>query len=420
MIGQPLLAVGLMLILGYLGGRTVNSLRLPRVSGYLLVGMLVSPSCLNVFSHSLIDEDLQIVTEMGLAVIAYSIGGSLVLERLKRIGSSIIWITFLQAGVSWVFTTGVLIPIMPFLTAFRPPIYELYNTHLPMALLIGAICVATASGAILAIINELKASGPFTVTLLGVIALSYGLTVILFTLAEALSQVLAKPSSVSWIEMLANTLKGIGLSVLLGVIAAVILLMIARLVRRREAMLMIVLGAILSTSGVAASLGLSSLLADMTIGFLAANLEPRRNDFFIVIEPIEEPLFGLFFGMAGAQIDLEVLKSAGPLAMTIMIVRMIGKYFGTWAGATISHAASSVRNYLGLGLSPQAGWTVGLVLISEKIFPIPMVGKVLVNAVVGSVIISQLICLPLVRYSLMKAGETLEQRRAHEDRSGSE
>lgn len=405
MVTHPILAVGILLILGYWGGRIANSVKLPRISGYVVVGMLLSPSFSNILSHRLIDEDLYIITEMALGIIAYSIGGSLVYNRLKRLGKSILWITFFQAFGAFSLTTAFLIPTMPFLTGLLGPEYDLPGTYLPMALVIGAISVATAPAAVLAIIAELKARGPFTSTLLGIIALGEGLAIIIFSLAATAAHVLIDPGATSLIKMLGEAVAEIVLSFLLGILAGMVLKLMARHVRRREAILMLILGVLFSTIGVAALIGISSLLASTIVGFIIVNWERRHHDFFLVVERIEEPLFGLFFGLAGAHIDLGLLKSAGLLAIAIVIVRITGKQFGTWAGAKISRAPKNVRSYLGLGLFPKAGVTIGLVLMAEEIFPLPLVANILVNAVIGSVIINELIAPPLVKYALLKAGE---------------
>ena len=406
MVTHPLLAVGLLLILGYWGGRAANALKLPRVSGYLVAGMLLSPSFSNILSRRLIDRDLYIITEMALGIIAYTIGGSLVFERLKRLGKSIVWITLSQAGGAFLLTAAFLIPAMPFLTGLRGSGYDLIGTYLPMALVIGAISIATAPGATLAIITELKASGPFTTTLLGVIALDDGLAIIFFALAGTAAHALINPGAVPWMTMVVGALGEIGFSLLLGILAGMVLKCMARLVRRREALLMVILGTLFSTSGAAALLGLSPLLANMVMGFIIVNLELRHHDFFLVVEEIEEPMYGLFFGLAGAHIDLGLLKSAGLLAIAIVVARVTGKLLGTWAGAKISQAPKNVRRYLGLALLPKAGVTIGLVLIAREIFPLPLVASILVNAVIGSVIINELIAPPLVKYALLKAGET--------------
>jgi Kef-type K+ transport system membrane component KefB len=206
--------------------------------------------------------------------------------------------------------------------------------------------------------------------------------------------------------MLGEAVAEIGFSLLLGALAGIVLKYTASMVRRREALLMVILGAVFCTSGIAASLNISPLLPNMVLGFIIVNLHRGRHDLFLVVEQIEEPLFGLFFALAGARIDLGVLKSAGLLALAILAARMSGKQLGTWVGAKISNTPRNVGKYLGLGLFPQAGVTIGLVLIAEEIFPATPVASILVNAIIGSVIINELIAPPLLKYALLKAGES--------------
>ena len=408
MITYPLLAVGLLLILGYWGGRAANLIKLPRVSGYLLAGILLSPSTFNILDRQLVNEDLYVVTEMALAIIAYTIGGSLIIQRLKRLGGMILWVTLSQAVGALLLTTAVLTLTLPLLTDLSGPEHNMLRTYLPMALVIGAISVATAPAAAIAIVSELKARGPFTATLLGVIAIDDGLAIIFFVLAAAAAHFMIDPGSVPWMQMMGGAIAEIAFSFLLGIVAGTVLKFMARLVRRREALLMIILGTIFITTGIAAVFKLSALLANMIVGFIIVNFERRHHDFFLVIEQIEEPLFGLFFGLVGAHMDLQVLRFAGLLSIVILVTRITGKQLGTWAAARTCQAPENVRKYLGLGLFPQAGVTVGLVLMAREIFCVPEVASIVVNAVIGSVIINELITPPLVKYALIKAGETFK------------
>jgi Kef-type K+ transport system membrane component KefB len=405
MIDQPLIAVGLLLLLGWWGGRAANALKLPRVSGYLVAGMLASPSLTGLFTRQVVVQDFAILTDIALGVIAYSIGGSLVYNRLKRLGKSILWITVSQGVGAFVVTVAALLPALAWVCRFQGPEYTFLGTYLPMALIIGAISLATAPGAVLAIISELQATGPFTTILLGVIALDDGLAIIFYALAATLAQMLVSPTDTSWLATAGWPFLEITLSVLLGVLAGSYLKFMSRWVRRREALLMVILGTIFLIYGVAKTLHLSALLANMVLGFFVVNLERRHQDFFLVVEQIEEPLFGLFFCVAGAHLDLQAFLAAGFLIPIIMVARMAGKQLGAWVGAEVSQAPETVKRYLGLGLLPKAGVTVGLVLIAQDIFS-PPVASLLVNAVIGSVILNELIAPPLVKYALVKAGET--------------
>ncbi len=404
MINHPLLAVGLLLIGSFLGGRVANALKLPRVSGYLVAGMLMSPSFLNILPSSMTSHDLASLTEIALGIIAYSIGGSLVYKRLKQLGKSIAWITVTQATGAFLFTTLCLLFLWPVLTDFTISGVSSKSVTWAVAIVIGAISAATAPGAVLAIISEYRAKGPFTTTLLGVIALDDGLTIIFFAVASTIANILLNPGSVSFFKMAVTPFMEIGLSAFIGVLTGLGLKYGVRIARRSSSVLMLVLGAVCVASGTSIVLHASPLLTNMVMGFIVANWEPRHHQLFHVLEQIEEPIFGLFFSLAGAHFDITVIKQAGLLGLAILIIRVAGKQAGTWLGANLSNAAPAVKKYLGLGLFPQAGVTVGLVLIAEEFLP-SGVSDIVVNAVIGSVILNELIAPPLVTFAFRKAGE---------------
>ena len=101
---------------------------------------------------------------------------------------------------------------------------------------------------------------------------------------------------------------------------------------------------------------------------------------FLVIERIEEVVYAMFFVLAGLHFDLGAMKAAGILALLIVLGRSLGKYFGT-----------------------RAGVTMGLVLLAKRAFP--TFGAIMVNAVLASVIINELIAPLLIKYALFKSGE---------------
>ena len=106
---HTLIALGILFIAGYLGGRCANYLKFPRVTGYIIAGILLSPSLFGLLPGRVVEEEFLIVTDIALAIIAYSIGGSLKLSSLKLLGKSISWITVSQALSAFIFTF-ILIP----------------------------------------------------------------------------------------------------------------------------------------------------------------------------------------------------------------------------------------------------------------------------------------------------------------------
>jgi len=64
-----------------------------------------------------------------------------------------------------------------------------------------------------------------------------------------------------------------------------------------------------------------------------------------------------------------------------------------------------VRKYLPLGLLPQAGVSIGLALAAKEYINDPAAARIMVNAILASVIINELISPLLVKTALIKSGE---------------
>lgn len=380
---HPLVYIGLLLLLSYTGGWIANSLKTPRVTGYLVTGMLLSPSVLGLFNERLVKVELSWITQIALSIIAFSIGGSLGLAKMKRLGKPIVWITLFQALGAFITTTSLLAVLLPIIHYSNTPSGSFWNLYLPVALIVGAISAATAPAAILAIIHEYRATGPFTTVLLGVVALDDALTIILYASAIGVARSLLLGEAFT----LQNLFLVPGLSILIALVTGgafgACLRGLIRFVPRREAMLGVTAGLIFMTSGVAMSLGASPLLGNMMLGFVVANFVAHHEDLFDVMESIEEPIFGMFFTLAGAHLNLAVVKTAGWFALFITMGRFGGKLLGTLIGARISDAPDTVKRYLGFALLPTAGVTVGLVLQVKEALNVPQLSEIMVSGVLG-------------------------------------
>jgi Kef-type K+ transport system membrane component KefB len=318
---------------------------------------------------------------------------------MQRLAKPIAWITLLQSFGAWIFVTVVLAVLGPVLI----PHESFWQTIFPMAVLIGAVSVATAPAATMAIVSELRAKGPFTTTLLAVVGLDDAIAVVVFAIAAGVSRPLVKEAGeLSVYHMLGIPALHIVGSALLGIAFALVLFYVVKLVRAREFLVVVIVGTILLCTGIAGHLGISSLLANLIFGFVIINLA-KRKELNLVVEEFENLIFVLFFVLAGLHFDLSVLEVAGVLAILIVLSRCLGKYLGVRLGATISDASDTVKNYLGLALLPKAGVTIGLILLAAREFP--SFGVIMLNAVLASTIINELIAPPLTKYALLKAGE---------------
>ena len=395
------LAIGVMITVGLLGGVLSNKIKFPRITGYIIVGILLSPSVLNLISPATIAK-LDIITHIALGIIAYLIGASLRMESIRKLGRGIVWITPFQSLGAWLVGTLVIAFVTPLILS--TPGATFMSNYLPMALVIGAMAAATAPAAVMAIIREYKARGPFTTTLLAVVALDDAIAVIAFAIAIGIAQPLVSGSGgVSLYQMLAVPGLEIAKSIGIGTALGFLLVYLNKLIRTRALLLSAVLGIVLLCTGLANFLGVSIIMANMTIGFIVAN-RVADSEPIAVMEGIEEVVFAIFFVFSGMHFDAGIMRTAGILALLIVATRFTGKYVGTRIGATISHAPAVIKKYLGLALLPKAGVTLGLALLAQRTFPI--LGDLIFNGVLASVIINELVAPPLTKYAITKSGES--------------
>ena len=399
---HPLLYLGILILSGYAGGRAAHALNLPRISGYILAGMLLSPSLTGILSVDVLEHDLALITDIALGIIAFSIGGALEYGKLRKLGQTIIVITIVQAFIV-AFLVGVsVIFLFPHLPGAG---IEPGSTLVAVGILLGAICAATAPAAVLGVVHEYKAKGPMTTVLLGIVTLDDGITLVLFSMAAGIAGSLGG-KGVSLVQAgLVEPGKEIMIALLVGSAAGLLLRLMVPVTRRRGALLGLILGTIFITSGIALTLHASSLLACMMLGLVLVNTMNRPEPWFEAVEKVEEPLFAMFFVLAGAHLNIGALAAAGTLAAVIITMRTVGKLGGSYLGAVISAAPTIVKKYLPFGLLPQAGVSIGLVLVAQEYVSDLSAARIMVNAILASVVINELISPLLVKTALIRSGE---------------
>lgn len=401
---NAILAVGIIVIIGLLGGFAARKLKFPTISGYIIIGIIIS--LLHIIPKELINGGLNIITDISLGVIGYLVGGGLYLKKLKKFGKNIAIITPFQALGAWVFVTISVLFLGPFIIRTGVANPGSFYSYLPMAIVLGAISTATAPAATLAIVREYGAMGPFTTTLLAIIILDDAFAIIAYAISLNVAESLITGfQNISWYRMLMIPAIDITGSILLGTALGFGLTYISRFIKKKQQLLAVVVGAIFLCVGVSKALELSSILANMTMGFIVVNMIKDNEDMFGVINNMEVIIFAMFFTLAGAHFDLGVIKTAGILAVVITLARFLGKFVGAKLGGAVSHAPAEVRKYLGFGLFPIAGVTIGLAMLIREHQAFSNIASIMINAILASVIINEIIAPPLTKYAIFKAGE---------------
>ncbi len=417
----PILStIGLVLIFGFLGSRLARKVQLPSVTGYIFAGVVIGKSLLGWVvgePESKTALFLDNISIAALGLIAFSIGAELRFSKLKRMGRNVLPIALLAAlGATVVVAACILLfaALFPGLIIPGEGIFEL----LPLALILGAIASATAPAAILAVINEYRARGPLTDALLATVAIDDVFCIMIFGLIFPVAVALAGASSaLNFTGVVLVPLREIVFSLLLGAAAGLILIFTLRKVKGRGGVLVLILAFILLLSGLAIHYHLSPLLTAMAFGCLIVNISPNNKALFASLRNIEPPLFVAFFTIAGIHLDLGLLAGLGGLGAVYFLARVGGKMGGARLGAAILSSPVAVRKYLGLGLLPQAGVAIGLVIIVQEnayLTTVRLGGQslpdIVTNCILATVALNELIGPLAARFALSRAGEIKESK----------
>lgn len=348
-----LLKLGIVLVVGLVGGKVARIFKLPNVSGYLVAGLFLGPSFFKYISAADVDS-LAVISEVALAVIAFSIGSEFVLKDMLKLGKSIVIITIFEV----IGAIGVVFALMFFV--FKQPF--------AFSIVIASMSAATAPAATLMVIRQYRTDGPLTRTILPVVALDDVLGIMAFGIAMSLAR-LSVGTDISLWRMLTQPIIEIVGSLGLGVVLGLILAFVANKAGDRDELQGTSLAAIAIATGLSSVLGFSPLLTNIVMGTVVVNVMRHSPRVFGSVNDFVAPVYILFFTLAGASLDLRILMSVGIMGLGYILARAGGKILGAYLGARQVEAEDSVRKYLGLALLPQGGISIGLSVLVRQFLP---------------------------------------------------
>lgn len=397
---QLIYALAIILIAALVGGRFATLCRIPRVTGYLLAGLLVGPSFAHIaglpqlISYFALNE-LQIISDIALALILMNIGGQLRTENLRRWKQRIFIFSFTEAMAS-----GVLVGISIFCVNYfivQQVISELTLVHssLLFAVFTGTISIATAPAATLMVIREYEAEGPVTSTVLTLVSLNNLISVFTFSIAAQL--LVSADGSITTI------LYKLAMPLLLGGVFGFMMSIWAQRMELPSEHKILMLGGVSAVAVISQVLGLEPLLSCLALGVILADSSPRWHRLVKSLNEVDYPLYVIFFVLAGANLHIETLAHIGLLGATYVVFRTLGKLIGALHGARLGKFGQREQTWVGMTLLAQAGMAIGLASTLAKLWPEG--GQLIQTIILGSVVIFELIGPIAVRCGLVRAGE---------------
>ena len=393
-------ALAVILIAALVGGRFATFCRIPRVTGYLLAGLLIGPSFAELFhlpqllTHSALEE-LRLISDVALALILMNIGGQLRTENLRRWKQRIFIFSFTEAMFTGLLVGVAIFVANQFMVQQAVAGLSLVQTSLFFGIFTGAISIATAPAATLMVVREYEAEGPVTRLLLTLVSLNNLISVFAFSIAV---QLLVIPGG-----GLFAILYQLCVPLFLGGFFGFILSIWAQRMELPSEYKILLLGGVTAVAVVSRALGVEPLLSCMAFGMILADSSPRWNRLLKALNEVDYPLYVVFFVLAGANLHIDTLANIGFLGIAYVFARLCGKLVGASLGARWGQFGQREQTWVGMSLLAQAGMAIGLAATLSKQWP---EGGQLVEAVIlGSVVIFELIGPIAVRCGLVKAGE---------------
>jgi Kef-type K+ transport system membrane component KefB len=384
-----LLSAGLILLLGFIGARLLKYVRLPSVTAFLLVGILIGPHIFNLVTEEIF-AGADFFTNLVLGIIAFSLGENFRFDKIKEGMKQVIWISIIAALGAWILVAAALII---YFIIIKLPLYP--------ALVLGAAASATAPAATVMVIREYRSSGYLTELLLKVVAIDDAWCLIFAAMAIAFGN--AMRAEVFDIAIIFAGLGEIFGAIIVGALLGYITSFFSRFVTTRDELIILILGFILLNVGISIAFKLSVLLSSMTMGLIVINHARENYKFFEELRSVDTPLYLVFFILSGAHLDFGILYNMGIVGILYVLFRITGKVYGANIGAKISNAPKSAGDWLGLALTPQAGVALGIGLVAKSTFP--DYGNFIFTIIAATTVIFELFGPLLTKYSLQKAGE---------------
>jgi len=397
------LLLAVILIVGFVAAKAGQAFRLPSVTGFIAAGVFLGPSGLNVITAEVTGNELGHFTQIALMLIAFGIGEHLELKRLQITAKTVLSICLADAVVGLILVAGGIF-LVALLTSPGGGEWHIKD-YLVLAIILATVSIATAPGTILFITRECRAVGAMTTTLLQVVAVNNGLSIVLFGVALVLARQVVGADQTILGTILVIVAK-ISFSLLLGIATGLVIDFVIHRLGDRGEMLTAGLALLLLSGEMARLLKLSPLLVGIAIGFTIVNRDRRDVRLFRTLNSFEPPIYVLFFTLAGAHLDFSALKIAGWLGFVYFLLRFATKAAGAYLGGSLAGAPLMVRKYLGLALVPQAGVAIGLVFLINGDPNLHVYAAILTPTVLVGVLFAELIGPACTKYALERSGES--------------
>ena len=388
-----------------------QKVHLPLITGMIFTGILCGPYLLNLIPLSAKNQ-LHFVNETALAFIAFAAGSELYVKELRSRFRSIKWNTFGQLVVTFVLGT-----LLVYLSAdFIPYMADLSNVaQFSIAMITATIFVARSPASAIAVINELRAKGPFVQTVMGVTVVKDFLVIILFSICFTLGQSMIYDVAFNLINILYIFIE-LAASFIIGfylygrLLSSIFLIKVRKIIK---IILMILIGFSAYVFGhwvrensmawIGHVVLLEPLLICILASFFVTNRTKNRLEFLKLLHETGLPVYVCFFTLTGATLAVDVLPKVWDVALILFGIRITTMIIGAYTGGLLAKDPMKFNHLGWLPYITQAGIALGLTTIVAREFP--GWGEAFSTVIVAVIVLNQFIGPPLFKWAIFQLGE---------------
>jgi Kef-type K+ transport system membrane component KefB len=363
--GRLAIFLGFVLLSASVAGALAAATGLPRITGFIVIGIVVGPSSLGLLTSDAVAE-LRLIDSFALALIAMLAGGELRLEALRPHAKVILMGTLVITALVWVGMTAVVLAMSPFI----PFLGQLpFTGTLAVAVMLGVWAANSSPDLTVAVIEEKHAQGDLVEVVLGITIVKDVFVIVLLTLTLSLVAPLLDPSAEFSSEAVTALGREVGGALLLGsAMGWVFSQYLGGNDRNPRSPLATFLFAYVMVV-LADELHVELLLTGVAAGFVIENLSPAGDRMIQGIRAVAVVVFAFFFTIAGASLDLGAVLRFGPAAVVFLLARGWLTRFAAAKALRLASASDEVRERTWLGLISQGGVTLGLILLAADRLP---------------------------------------------------
>ncbi len=391
--------------------KVFQKIKFPLITGFIITGIIAGSSLLNFIPPEAIKK-LNFLNEIALAIIAFSAGAELYLDDLRSRLNSIKWMTIGQLVITFVLTSVTVY----FIADKIPFMVDLENsTRFAISILFGTIFVARSPSSAIAVINEMRANGPFTKTVMGVTVVKDVMVIILFAVVFSVAKTLVNGNEIDLtflIILLLELVISFGLGYLVGKILEIPFQLFHNGDVKKISVVLIGYSIYLFSNFIKINsdnwfhheIILEPLLIAIIGSFVLTNKSKHRLEFRELLHDISPTIYIIFFTLTGASLSFHTLVNVFGIAVALFLLRLITMVLGGMFGVI---AAKDPKKYLSVAWMPyitQAGVALGLATIVSNEFP--DWGHEFETIVIAIIVINQLIGPPLFKWVLNYLNES--------------